>query len=349
MSLAWFSGRYKAATQHRDVPDRNNQSRKAKEPDMQTSNVNEIRDKIARCLKMSRVVALMMFLTLAPVPHLKAQTDQGPGGGARTQDLVDQLKELIRTAEQDRRSNPATTKQLRDLVRRYDWPWRVSLIYDDFRDGEYTYNPRWIVNNGEFWVARGGGLRSNFDPPASAKYRASDRRTDSPALELLGELLLGGREREGAVTQIGTKSEAEIFTRASISNPFAAKLQLTLRSYADRNTRLEFGPFMGDDRSSGYRLAYESGRTPSLSLLRFGPNRSSVIEMVDQGIALEDGNPHTVEWRRGTDGEMIVLVDDREIIRTVDRAYDEPFDGFTVVNKGGEFEIKQISVFGTQR
>ena len=316
---------------------------------MKASNEHEIRDKIARRITMRCVVSFVMFLTLSRVPHLEAQTDQGPGGGVRTQELVDQLKELIRTAEQDRRSNPATTKQLRDLVRRYDWPWRVSLVYDDFRDGDYTYNPRWIVNNGEFWVMRGGGLRSNFDPPASAKYRASERRSDSPALDLLGELLLGGREREGATTQISAKSEAEIFTRAVISNAFAAKLQLNLRNYADRNQRLEFGPFVGDDRNSGYRLAYESGRTPSLSLLRFAPNRSSVIEMIDLGIALEDGNLHTIEWRRGTDGEMVVLLDNREVFRAVDRAYDEPFDGFAVVNKGGDFDIKQISVFGTQR
>ena len=300
-------------------------------------------------MNMSRIIALAIFLTVAPIFAVQAQTDPGPGGGGRTQELVDQLKELIRGAEQDRRSNPSMTKQLRDLVRRYDWPWRVSLLYDDFRDGDYTYNPRWVVNHGEFWVARGAGLRSNFEPPTSRKYRTSDRRSDSPALEMLGELLLGGREREVGETQASSKSEAEIFTRAGISNAFAAKLQLNLRSYAERSTRLEFGPFQGEERSSGYRLAYESGRTPSLSLFRFGPNRSAVIETVDQGIALEDGNPHTIEWRRGNDGEMVVLLDNKEVIRTVDRAYDDPFDGFAVINKGGEFEIKQVSIFGTQR
>ena len=71
--------------------------------------------------------------------------------------------------------------------------------------------------------------------------------------------------------------------------------------------------------------------------------------MADQGIALDDGNPHTIEWRRGNDGEMVVLLDDKRVIRTVDRAHDDPFDGFSVVNKGGAFEIKQISIFGTQR
>ena len=302
----------------------------------------------ASSINITRVVTLAIFLAIAPALSAHAQTGQGTVWGDRTQELVDQLKEVIRGAEQDRRSNPTTTKQLRDLVRRYDWPWRVSLLYDDFRDGDYTYNPRWVVNQGEFWVARGAGLRSNFDSLGSTTRRTSDRRSDNSALDILGEILLGGRERDEGRSPASLKSESEIFTRVSITNAFAAKLQLNLRSYTERNTRLEFGPFQGEDRSSGYRLAYDSGRTPTLSLLRFGPNRSAVIEIADQGIALEDGNPHTIEWRRGNDGEMVVLLDNKAVIRTVDRAYDDPFDGFAVINKGGEFELKQVSVFGTK-
>ena len=300
-------------------------------------------------INISRVVTLAIFLATAPALSARAQTGQGAVGGDRTQELVDQLKDVIRGVEQDRRSNPTTTKQLRDLVRRYDWPWRVSLLYDDFRDGDYTSNPRWVVNQGEFWVARGAGLRSNVDSLGPTTRRTTDRRSDSPALDILGQILLGGRERDVSPAQASLKSEGEIFTRVGISNAFASKVQLNLRSYTDRNTRLEFGPFQGDDRSSGYRLAYDSGRTPTLSLLRVGPNRSGVIQLIDRGIGLEDGNTHTIEWRRDNEGEMVVLIDDKEVIRTVDRAYDDPFDGFNIVNKGGEFEIKQVSIFGTQR
>lgn len=71
--------------------------------------------------------------------------------------------------------------------------------------------------------------------------------------------------------------------------------------------------------------------------------------MANQGIALEDGNTHTIEWRRSGDGETEVLLDKREVMRTIDRALHGPFDGFAVVNKGGEFELKQVSVFGTQQ
>jgi hypothetical protein len=294
-------------------------------------------------------VAVFTALTLALVSPVQAQTNPGPSGESRAQELVDRLKEVIRGAEEQRGANQPLVRQLRDLVRRYDWPWQVSLLYDDFRDGDYTYNPRWIVNQGEFWVTRGGGLRSNFDPEAYRMRRTSDRRSDSSALDILGDILLGGRERDVSPTQVSLKSESEIFTRIGISNAFAAKVQLNLRSYADRNTRLEFGPFQGDDRRSGYRLAYDSGETPALSLLRFGSNRSGVIEMMDRSIGLDDGNTHTIEWRRSDEGEMVVLLDDKEVIRTVDRAYDDPFDGFSVVNKGGEFEIKQVSIFGTQR
>ncbi len=299
----------------------------------------------------SRGVALAMLLTLAPVPVIPAdaQTDQVSVGEGRTQELVEQLKDLLRAAEQDRKSNPTTTKQLRELVRRYDWPWRVSLLYDDFRDGDYTYNPRWNVNNGDFRVTRGSGLRSYFDPPISQARRPINRRGDGSAMELLGDLLMGTREREAEPPQASLKSEAEIFTRVGITNAFVVKAQLNIRSYTDRDTRIEFGPYQGDDRSSGYRLAYESGRRPSLTLLRFSPGRSAVIEMTDQEITLADGNPHTVEWRRTSDGEMIVLLDNKEILKTVDRAYDDPFDGFAMINKGGEFEVKRVAVFGTQR
>jgi len=297
---------------------------------------------------MSQVVFFAIFLfSAAQASEVRAQPNQGAGEVDRTQELVDHLKEVIREAEQDRRSSPLISRQLKDLVRRYDWPWRVSLLYDDFRDGDYAYDPRWLVRQGSFRVVRGAGLRSYFEPPASPTYRASDRRSDNSALEILSDLLIGDRDRAVRDTQTGAKAEAEIFTRVGISNAFALKLQLNVRNYGDRDTRLEFGPFQGEERRSGYRLAYESGRIPSLSLLRLGPSRSSVIEVVDQGIVLDDGVPHTLEWRRSNDGEMIVLLDKKEVIRTVDRAYDGPFDGFAIINKGGEFELKQVSIFGT--
>lgn len=298
-------------------------------------------------MSLSRIVGIAIFLILCPVFPSQAQTDRIPAGDQRTLELVDHLKELIQRAEPDPRSNPWLLQRLRDLVRRYDWPWRVSLLYDDFHDGEYASNPPWIVSNGDFWVARGLGLRSVFDPPENQSQRSSDRKSENPAIEILGGILWGGKEREERSPQTPPPSTAEIYTKLRVSNAFAVKLQLRSRSYAHRNNRFEIGPYMGDERNWGYRLTYDSGKKESFTLMRAAPGRSAVIEIYDRAVDLEDGKPHNIEWRRSDNGEMVVLLDDNEIIRTVDRAYGGPFDGFSVINKGGDYELRQISIHGT--
>lgn len=234
-------------------------------------------------------------------------------------------------------------------MHRYDWPWRVALLHDDFRDGDYTYDPSWIVSSGDFWVVRGVGLRTVLDASPQGR-RPADRRGEYSALDILEEILVGGREREGrGDLQTISPSGAEIYTQLRITNAFAVKLLLKFRGNPSGDNHLEFGPYLSDERDEGYRLAYESENGPSLSLLRIAPRRSAVIDSYDERVYLDDGNPHMIEWRRGGDGEMLILLDDKEIIRTVDRAYSDPFDGFAVVNKGGDYELKQISILGTQQ
>jgi hypothetical protein len=299
-----------------------------------------------RTRHLSRFVAFAIFLTLVSVSHLQAQMESGSAAGSRTQELVDQLKEVIRGAERDQRSSPWLTKQLRELVHRYDWPWKVALLHDDFRDGDYTFDPSWIVSNGDFRVVRGSGLRAVFDTTRQGR-RLVDKRNENPAMDIF-EGIFSVRDREArSDLQTTSQSGAEIYTRLSITKAFAVKLQLKFRGNSDDKNRLEFGPYLNNERHLGYRLTYESGNRPSLSLLRIAPGRSAIIETYDRGLDLEDGNPHIIEWRRADDGEMVVLLDDKEIIRTVDRAHSDSFNGFNIVNKGGIYELKEISIFGT--
>jgi hypothetical protein len=296
-----------------------------------------------------RFIAFAIFLTLALTLPSHAQINPTRGEEGRTLELVDQLKDVIQKSERDSRSDPRLIRQLRELVRRYDWPWRASLLHDDFSDGDYAYNPSWIVTNGDFRVVRGSGLRTVFDTQRQGR-RLADRRGENPTVDLLDAILGGARERESRDDlQTTSPSAAEIYTRLSITNAFVAKLQLNFRGNPHSDNRLEFGPYMNDGRNLGYRVAYESGNRPSLSLLRIAPSRSAIIDTYDKGLELHDGNSHTIEWRRGNDGELVVLLDDKEIMRTVDRAHSDPFNGFSIVNHGGVYELKEISIFGTHR
>ena len=304
----------------------------------------------------SRFLLVAICLIIVPVFSAKAQVDRKPAGEARTLELVDQLKDVIQKAERRRNSDPQLIQQLHDLVRRYGEPWSVALLYDDFRDGNYTANPSWIVDKGDFRVTPGFGLRTVFTQPASPTRGSSERRSERSAIEIIGGMIdeiSGWGERETERRELAPNpplpSAAEIYTALRISNPFAVKLQMTSRGNPEESSRLEFGPYQGRERNRGYRLVYIPGKKPAFALLRITPGRSSVIEVYDQSVNLEDGRSHGLEWSRGTDGEMVVLLDDKEIIRTVDRSSEESFDGFTVVNSGGDYAFSQIAIFGSQQ
>lgn len=299
-------------------------------------------------MHLSRFLLVAVALTILPVFSAGAQVNRTPAGETRTLELVDQLKDVIQKAEKSR-TDPVLMQQLRDLVRRYDWPWRVALLYDDFRDGDYTANPSWVVDKGDFRVSQ-FGLGTVFTQPASPTRGSSEPRGEKSTLEVLGGILGGmTRREEAAAPQPPLPSAAEISSDLRISNPFAVKLQMTSRGKPADGSRLEFGPYKGRERNQGYRLVYTPGSKPAFALNRIAPGRSSTIEVYDQLVNLEDGRSHNVEWRRGTDGEMVVLLDDKEIIRTVDRASEESFDGFTVINGGGDYAFSQIAIFGTLR
>jgi hypothetical protein len=291
----------------------------------------------------STVVALTMGWAHAQSPE-----------DARTLELVDRLKEVIQRAERNR-VDGATVNQLKDLVRRYDWPWRVKLLFEDFTDGDFTANPPWNVSRGEFRVIRGAGLRTFVGADSLARPTPSERERSGSgsAIEgILGGILRGVLE-PGPATQgsqfRGALSTAEISTPVGIGNAFAVRVRLLARERNPENSRIEFGPYRGSERDWGYRLAYSPGLRPSLEIVRLSPGRAAVVERYDGATGLEDGRAHQLELRRDRDGAIQVLVDGKELVRTVDKGLNDFFDGFTIVNGGGEYHFERIEIYGTDR
>ncbi len=297
-------------------------------------------------LRALSVLCLSLILLTPPSSHGQSPED------SRTLELVDRLKEVIQRGERSRADN-ATLNQLRDLVRRYDWPWRVKLMFDDFSDGDFTHNPAWTVGRGDFRVLRGGGLRSYVGADSVARPAPTERGggTGGSTLEgIIGGILRGVLEPPAPGNQFrGALPVAEISTPVAIGNAFALRLRMVARERAPEGARVEFGVYRGNQRDWGYRLAYIPGPRPALELVRLSPGRSAVVERFDGATGLEDGRAHQVELRRDRDGNMQVLVDNKELIRAVDRGVSDVFDGFIILNGGGEYDFERVELFGVDR
>ena len=63
-------------------------------------------------------------------------------------------------------------------------------------------------------------------------------------------------------------------------------------------------------------------------------------------VALEDKKTHRIGWTRRADGSMTVSVDGKALIRARDQGLRDPFDGLALVNRGGDFIVKSVAVWG---
>ncbi|HSM69570.1 MAG TPA: hypothetical protein VK830_07635, partial [Xanthomonadales bacterium] len=55
---------------------------------------------------------------------------------------------------------------------------------------------------------------------------------------------------------------------------------------------------------------------------------------------------YLVQWTRDLNGEMTVSIDRKAVLRVTDRSYANPFNGFTLVNRGGDYALQEITIHG---
>jgi hypothetical protein len=270
----------------------------------------------------------------------KYQQWQGADTGSGDVDtLVQDLEKLIDQAEKDRAADPQFLEDLRGVLAGYQNPWSERLLYDDFRDGNYTGNPKWTVSSGAFKVDTKGnniGLRSTIVAPGTTQS------TGNVATDILGSLLSSQN------TQQSTSSDpyAAIYTSVKVSNAFATRLEFVS---GEKRGRLDFGPYQGPSGGVAYRVAYLPGQSKdSLRLIRITSKGAVAIGTYKGALNLEDQRRHVIEWTRDRNGAMSVLVDGQELISATDRTITKPFDGFMVINSGGTYYVRSVTLDGSK-
>jgi hypothetical protein len=294
-----------------------------------------------RTLCITTALGLALGLGSAAAQDDSTKYQQWPGADAAgdIDDLVQDLEKLIDQAERDQAADPQFLDDLRNALADYQNPWTTRLLYDDFRDGNYTASPTWTVSSGAFKVDKAGGnigLKSSINVPGQTSS------TGSPALDIIGSLLGSQGTQQAAQPPFSA-----IYTPVKISNAFATRIEFTSR---DRAGRIDFGPYQGPSGAVAYRVAYLPGQTKdSLKLIRITANKPAVAIATYKGaLNLEDNRRHVLEWTRDRNGAMTVVLDGQELITATDRTITKPFDGFLMINTGGTYWVRSITVDGSK-
>lgn len=298
------------------------------------------------------LTALMVFALAGATGSLSAAEADG-----KVQQLVDQLRSLTDKARQQRAADRWLLNAMEDLVARYDWPWRDSLLEEDFSDGDFRKDPSWEVRSGEFWVDGQLGLRSRTRPVPQAKEEPQQQqpeRKQDLGRALLGAFLeqaLNDRRREQQEPQKQEPQSqpedeaAEIQLPLKIPTVFHLETRFSLHSRPSIESRFEIGLFQDPGGRSGYRLVVTSGQQASLELLGHTNGRSFVIDRREIE-SLGDGNSHDLVWLRGPDGRMQVSIDGETLSDQRDNAFRYPFQRLALINRSGDLAVASFGLQG---
>jgi len=303
------------------------------------------------------VLAVALSLAASRAGPARAQAPDA-AGGPDIQALIDTLKKQLDRGERDRLIDPWFLRDLRQTLSSYEYPWRKRIFEDDFSGRGPQPDPPWKVTAGEFLIDWRHGLRTVVENRPPAQQQQKEQKGDDSVKQLFGQILTqalkdkSGESGSGGTEAGGTQgpSYSAAIAPMPISNAFALRLEMTSRKVETTTPRFEFGLYQGANASAGYRLAYvpgAAGGTPSLELVRLSSRGTvSTLEIYNKPVNLEDGQAHVFEWTRDTSGRMEVKLDGSVVMEVVDRSFRDPFGGIAVLNSGGDYALRKITVDG---
>jgi len=205
-------------------------------------------------------------------------------------------------------------------------PYRVR-VRDDFADGDHTRNPAWHIASGRFEV-RGEGLNSTMIPPSE--------RAEDMGRQILSDLL----QQQLGFTLPGQETAALAYLPTRIGSEF--RITTVVSGSAEAHSHLDLGPYRGDRLNHGYRLNYRTSQTEPLQLIVV--NESGISVIASARLPLDSGGPHRLVWERDAEGRMTVTRNDEILIDVVDRTANDGFDGFSLINAGGDWTLHEVTV-----
>lgn len=112
-----------------------------------------------------------------------------------------------------------------------------------------------------------------------------------------------------------TSDLAELYTQRKIDNAFAIVVNMKILSNQTGQS-FELRTYHDQNKNSGYLVKFLNEKKQSLALIRFDRSGSSVIDITRQEEIIRQNEPQALSWMRYADGEMKVMIGDKEVLNT---------------------------------
>ena len=255
--------------------------------------------------------------------------------------LISELEQKIESADKRMVAHPNFLEELRSLVAKYKGMLRKVYFYEDFKDQNYTKNPKWMVKSGNFSISPASRLSSGVATAQPTQTQSS--QPAQPFELIIKEILKKKPEKPEEKPTSATAVPAEIQTLAAIGPAF--ELELTFISTSTWGA-MEIVLQGGKPSTAYYRLVYHAAPSPErpIQIIRQRDSKRYIIESASKFPVLDDGTPHQLQWIRDVNGTMRVLIDGMEVLNTVEVFYRSEFTGLVLINKGGTYEWGPIQI-----
>jgi len=269
----------------------------------------------------------------------------------RLENLIHDLDQIIEEGTKARAAHPGFLQDLNAIIDQYRSPKKLVFFADDFSDNNFSENPTWIVSQGTFSIDIHGSLHSSIPVSRPVAEQGSDSKSAEDRnmrilLNVLNELTKEEKEQPGQMGNGETK--AVISSAASIANSF--NLEFSFRSDSTWGST-SIGVIDGDDPQSGYHLVYQAvpAENRPMQLIKYRYGKPYVIDEAHEiSPDLDDGAAHAIRLTRSPNGDMVVMVDGLEVMRTADLSYRDDFTGVIITNNGGSYSYDDIEFYVEQ-
>jgi len=230
-----------------------------------------------------------------------------------TQDLLTSLEQKPAGGETKPEPEPA----------RPETSYKV-VMSDAFRDGDLTNGPVWSVYAGRFVVQNNELVNVDIAPSTGGQNIFTG---------ILGQAL--------GVKQQATGAAAAIVEGTDMDNAF--RVRTTLRAAPDQIVQMHFGPYIGRDIASGYRLIYDKAANHRLALVARAAGGDRVVVEKTGVASISDGGRHAIEVARDKDGWMTVMVDKEVVLEAQDASIGGNFNGYSFIVIRGAWAVNLVS------